>query len=286
MRLDCHRTMFLVLSLLVLLIPGFSLTVEGIAQEVSLAGRPEELTVQMDRIGLLLPTRIPVLPDGMATVVGEYEQLFERIVMQTEAVKTTMVQSLLDAAQTVIHVRSWAQGEQWWETVDARQRLADLRQWLTLTDAQRAELAEAAELHRQVRELYRRHSYEEALAAARKSLDIHRRIWGESHPRCVASLISLARLYEEQGVYALALPLFERALAIAEDASGPVHPNTARSLTSLAMFYQDDGRYALALPLFVRALAITEQVVGPDHPKTVTAREHLVRMLTLYQHEA
>ncbi|MDP1948262.1 MAG: tetratricopeptide repeat protein [Nitrospirota bacterium] len=271
---------------MVLLILGFSLAAEGIAQELPLAGRLEELTVQIDRIELPLLSRIPVLPDGMATVVGEYEQLFERIVVQKEAVKTTMVQSLLDAAQTVIHVRSWAQGEQWWETADARQRLADLRQWLTLTDAQRAELVEAAELHRQVRELSRTQNYEDALAAARKSLAIQRRIWGESHPRCVASLISLARLYEEQGVYALALPLFERALAIAEEASGPVHPNTARSLTNLARFYQDDGRYALALPLFERALAITVQVLGPDHPKTGTAREHLLRLLALYHHEA
>jgi len=286
MHWDYRRTMFLALSFLVLLISGFTLTVEGIAQELPLAGRLDELTVQNDQIEGPLPTKIPVLSDGMDIVVREYEQLFERIVTQKESVDTDDVQPLLNAAETIIRVRVWAQGEQWWETVDARQRLADLRRWLTLTDVQRAELAEAEELHRQVRELYRSRSYEEARVAARKSLDIHRRIWGEAHPKCVASLISLARLYQEEGVYALALPLFERALAIAEESRGPVHPMTARSLTSLAGLYQDESRYAKALPLFSQALAITEQVLGPDHPKTVTAREHLGKLWALYHHEA
>ncbi len=61
---------------------------------------------------------------------------------------------------------------------------------------------------------------------------------GPDHPDVARSLNNLADLYERQGRYAEAEPLFERALAIRERAVGPDHPDTATSTNNLASFYQ------------------------------------------------
>jgi tetratricopeptide (TPR) repeat protein len=46
------------------------------------------------------------------------------------------------------------------------------------------------------------------------------------HPNMAHSLNNLAALYDTQGKYAEAEPLYRRALAIYEQVMGPNHPNT------------------------------------------------------------
>ena len=67
---------------------------------------------------------------------------------------------------------------------------------------------------------------------------------------------NLASLYQTQGRYAEAEPLYKRALAIREKALGPDHPTVATSSNNLAHSYDAQGRYAEAEPLYKRALAI------------------------------
>ena len=52
------------------------------------------------------------------------------------------------------------------------------------------------------------------------------------------SLNNLAGLYQVQGRYAEAEPLYKRSLAICEKAFGPDHPDVALSLNSLAELYR------------------------------------------------
>ncbi len=52
------------------------------------------------------------------------------------------------------------------------------------------------------------------------------------------SLNNLADLYQKQGRYADAEPLYKRALAIREKALGPNHPDVASSLNNLAELYR------------------------------------------------
>ncbi len=59
--------------------------------------------------------------------------------------------------------------------------------------------------------------------------------------------LSIASLYYDQGKYAEAEPLNQRALAIWEKALGPEHPDVARSLNNLAMVYTDQGKYEEAI---------------------------------------
>ncbi|GAB4208478.1 MAG: CHAT domain-containing protein [Coleofasciculaceae cyanobacterium] len=69
-----------------------------------------------------------------------------------------------------------------------------------------------------------------------------------------------------QGQYAAAIPLEERALAIREKVLGPEHPDVASSLNNLANQYLALGKYPKAEPLFQRALTIRENVLGSEHP--------------------
>ncbi len=79
---------------------------------------------------------------------------------------------------------------------------------------------------------------------------------GPEHADVAINLNNLAALYQAQGNYAKAAPLYQRSLAILEKALGPEHPDVAASLNNLAFLYHVQGRYAEAEPLHKRSLAI------------------------------
>jgi CHAT domain-containing protein/Tfp pilus assembly protein PilF len=83
-----------------------------------------------------------------------------------------------------------------------------------------------------------------------------------------------SELYQ-QGNYAEAEPLFQRALQISEQSLGSTHPAVATLLNNLAMVYLDQRNYAEAEPLFQRALQISEQSLGSTHPEVATSLNNL-----------
>jgi len=70
------------------------------------------------------------------------------------------------------------------------------------------------------------------------------------------SLNNLAVLYDTQGQYALAEPLYKRSLAIWEKSLGPNHPDVATSLENMAILYRETGRKKVAEKLEKRAAKI------------------------------
>ncbi len=80
--------------------------------------------------------------------------------------------------------------------------------------------------------------------------------FGPQDPRLATSLNNLGLVYDAQGKYTEAEPLYKRSLAIWEKALGPEHPDVATSLNNLAELYRGQGKYADADPLYNRALAI------------------------------
>ncbi len=70
------------------------------------------------------------------------------------------------------------------------------------------------------------------------------------------SLNNLAGLYEAQGHYAQAEPLYQRALAIVEKALGPEHPDVAQSLENYAALLRQTARADEAERMEARAKAI------------------------------
>jgi len=134
---------------------------------------------------------------------------------------------------------------------------------------------EVLEWQRQVITLYLKSNYQEAVRIQEKVLGWTEQNLGPEHPATAGSLNSLAGLYDSQGAYAKAEPLYLRALAIRKKALGPDHPDTARSLNNLAVLYRNQGAYAKAEPLYLRALAIRKKALGPDHPDTAASLNNL-----------
>jgi len=87
----------------------------------------------------------------------------------------------------------------------------------------------------------------------------------------------VVQLYQ-QGKYAQAIPLAQRALTIYEKALGPDHPAVATVLNNLAVLYEAQGNYAAAAPLLKRALTIYEKALGPDHPAVAISLNSLAEL--------
>src|SRR5690349_18622616 len=85
------------------------------------------------------------------------------------------------------------------------------------------------------------------------------------------TLFTQIRKLFDEGKYADAVPLAQRALAVRENELGPDHPDVAISLNNLAELYRAQGRYVDAEPLYRRSLGIREKSLGPDHPDVATA---------------
>ena len=100
-------------------------------------------------------------------------------------------------------------------------------------------------------------------------------LWGPDHPEVALSLNNLAALYDDEGKYSEAEPLYKRSLAIREKVFGPDHPDVANSLNNLAFLYQHQGNDAEAELLYKRSLAIREKTLGPDHPDVATSLVNL-----------
>jgi tetratricopeptide (TPR) repeat protein len=87
-----------------------------------------------------------------------------------------------------------------------------------------------------------------------------------------ASLNNLAHLYQAQGRYGEAEPLYQQALATSERVLGAEDPDTLTSLNNLASLYRAQGRYGEAEPLYQHALATSERILGAEHSFTLTSR--------------
>ncbi len=102
--------------------------------------------------------------------------------------------------------------------------------------------------------------------------------FGPDDQRLATSLNNLGLLYQTQGKYAQAEPLYKRSLAIWEKGLGSEHPQVAIGLNNLAALYQAQGRYAQAEPFFQRSLAILEKVLGPAHPHVAQGLNNLAAL--------
>ena len=76
------------------------------------------------------------------------------------------------------------------------------------------------------------------------------------HPQVAAPLNGVALVYQSQGKYAEAEPLFKRALAIYEKALGPEHPDVATTCQNMAELYRQIGKEDEAEKLEARARRI------------------------------
>ena len=87
------------------------------------------------------------------------------------------------------------------------------------------------------------------------------------------TLNNLAGLYDSQGRYEEAEPLYKRDLEISEKSLGKDHPSVATTLNNLAGLYYSQGRYEEAEPLYQRALTILKATFPSGHPNIDMCQE-------------
>jgi tetratricopeptide (TPR) repeat protein len=101
---------------------------------------------------------------------------------------------------------------------------------------------------------------------------------GNEDLQFASSLHQLAFLYDSQGKYNEAEPLYKRSLSIREKQLGENHPDVAHSLNNLAVLYYSQGKYNEAEPLYKRSLSIVEKQLGENHPHVATSLNNLASL--------
>ncbi|HSE19674.1 MAG TPA: TonB family protein [Pyrinomonadaceae bacterium] len=127
------------------------------------------------------------------------------------------------------------------------------------------ELKEATELTKSVAKLFNEQKFDEALALAKRSLEIRERLLPRTDPRVGQSLAHVGDLYIAKHDYDSARKIFERLLAIQEERFGPDDVNLAFVFDRLAVLYNRDGKPAKTEEFYQRALAVREKAFGPEH---------------------
>ena len=103
--------------------------------------------------------------------------------------------------------------------------------------------------------------------------------WSDENPHQKIEKLQqeVIRLYQ-QGRYAEAITISERAVAICEKALGNGNSITALNISFTALLYEKMGAYDKAAPLYQRSLAIHEKTLGPEHPNTTTGLTSLAML--------
>jgi CHAT domain-containing protein len=148
------------------------------------------------------------------------------------------------------------------------------------TPSVQAALREATRLDALAKKLHSEGKSQYAISSIERSLALREQAQGPRHLGVAKSRNDLGKLYEAQGAYAKAEPLFIGALDIREKALGAMHPDVAQSLNELGVLYQMQGVYTKAKPLLLRALDIREKVLGQMNPDVAQSLDSLA---SLYQ---
>ncbi|MER2533398.1 MAG: CHAT domain-containing tetratricopeptide repeat protein [Candidatus Competibacter sp.] len=160
-----------------------------------------------------------------------------------------------------------------WQEIDHIQGITAYLQEKTGKAPQPQEIVDA--LNRVVVGLLNKGDYRICESVAEQTYRFSEQKFGPEHPATLTSVNNLAGLYQVQGRYGEAEPLYWRALAASEKVLGPEHPATLRSVNNLAALYKSQGRYGEAEPLYWRALMGWEKVLGPEHPDTLISVNNL-----------
>jgi tetratricopeptide (TPR) repeat protein len=94
----------------------------------------------------------------------------------------------------------------------------------------------------------------------------------------VTQLNNQAYLYQAQGRYDKAEPLYVEALELTKRILGENHPDITAILNNLGDLYEAQGRYHKAEKFLTQALELTKQLLGNDHPDVATSLESLANL--------
>jgi len=127
------------------------------------------------------------------------------------------------------------------------------------------ELKEASDLTESVVKLIGEKSYGEALAPAKRALEIRERLLPRNDPRIGNSLIYLIDIYTAKRDFGKAKELLIRLLQHQTERFGGEHVKLAPTLERLGVLHYRDGDNSKAEDAYKQALALKEKEFGTDH---------------------
>jgi CHAT domain-containing protein/Tfp pilus assembly protein PilF len=213
---------------------------------------------------------------GLYHLMGDYvrtEQFYKRSL--TVAERAAAGQASTNVAGTLNSMAVF-----YMEKGDNEQAEQMLRRSITISEKLPREDASLAGALNSLGFIYlHRMDYEEARAFFKRAVSISEGITAEANQEVLgAALDGLARAYEEEGNFKLALPFYERALSVVEKALGNNSASTATALNNLALLYMELGDNERAKPLLERALAMYEKRYGKDSIHTVSNLFNLAKI--------
>jgi len=132
-----------------------------------------------------------------------------------------------------------------------------------------ASLAALADAH------YSAGHYEQANELYQGVLEMHRQIYGPTHPLVADDLGNLGSIQQDLGYYAEAEQLNRQVLEIEKAYYGAAHPKVAKALTTLGRSELYQKKYDEAEEALAEALGINEKVYGRMHPEVADTLNEL-----------
>ncbi len=114
--------------------------------------------------------------------------------------------------------------------------------------------------------LHARGENEEAGLLFQRSLEMNKKLLGDSHPTIAIGLNNLAFLQQDRGNYAEAERLYREAIAMNRELLGDKHPEIADGMMNLAFVLHDKGDRDGAFRAARDSLSIYRQLFAGDHP--------------------
>jgi len=121
--------------------------------------------------------------------------------------------------------------------------------------------------------------YAQAEPHLRSSLDIRKRLHGETHPSVAEALDNLSVLFRSQGRYAEGESLAREELAILRRLHGDEHPDVASAMQSLAAALRAQHKYDEAEPYYRQALAVRRRLLGEEDIEVAQSVNNLALLL-------
>jgi len=142
------------------------------------------------------------------------------------------------------------------------------------------------QLHDEGSRLIQQGNYMRAAETAKDAVAAAREAFGDFHPNVATTLNQLALVYQKQGKYKDAAPLYEKVLNIDINTLEEGHPYIATTEDNLGNLYILQARYEEARDLLLDAFAIREKTLGETHPEVAASLVGLARLEYIQSHYA
>lgn len=145
----------------------------------------------------------------------------------------------------------------------------------TLSPAQQQRSARADKLYSDGYGRWNPGSYHIALPMMLEALSIRKEVLGPKHPKTLASLRIVGRLYDSMHEFAQARPYLEQALASRKEVLGLKHLDTAESLDDAGLMHSRFADYARARECYEQSLSIRKELLEEKDPSVVYSLQNL-----------